>query len=102
MEALKAKGVDEVICVAVIDFFAMKAWDESLGASKGGITMLADGMSEFTTAIGMNFSAPAVGFMERSKRYAMLIEDGIVTQLNIEAPGPECNISAAETMLDAM
>ncbi|MGH1423359.1 MAG: peroxiredoxin [Pseudooceanicola sp.] len=101
-EKLAEKGVDEVICVAVNDCFAMKAWDETLGASKGGITMLADGMSEFTTAIGMNFSAPAVGFMERSKRYAMLIEDGIVTQLNIEAPGPECNISAAETMLDAM
>ncbi len=67
-EKLAEKGVDEVICVAVNDCFAMKAWDDTLGASKGGITMLADGMSEFTTAIGMNFSAPAVGFMERTKR----------------------------------
>lgn len=101
-EALSAKGVDEVICVSVNDYFAMKAWDKELGASDGGITMLADGMAEFTKAIGMEFSAPPVGFVDRSKRYTMLVEDGVVRELNLEESPGACSISAAETLLDAM
>ncbi|OWU86345.1 thiol peroxidase [Oceanicola sp. 22II-s10i] len=101
-EALAAKGVDEVICVSVNDFFAMKAWDGQIGASAGGITMLADGMAEFTKAIGMDFTAPPVGFIDRSKRYTMLVEDGVVTALNLEESPGQCSISAAETLLDQM
>ncbi len=101
-DKLSEKGVDEVICISVNDYFAMKAWDESLGASKGGITMLADGMAEFTKAIGMDFTAPPVGFVDRSKRYTMLVEDGVVTQLNEEDSPGECSISAAETLLEKM
>ena len=100
MDKLKDKGVDEVICVSANDFFVMTAWDESTGAGKGGITMLADGTSEFTKAIGMDFTAPPVGFVDRSKRYTMVVEDGIVTVLNAEDSPGECSISAAETLLD--
>lgn len=98
----KAKGVDEIICVSVNDPFVMQAWGESTRAIETGITMLADAESKFTTAIGMNFSAPPVGFVERSKRYSMLVEDGVVTILNEELSPGQCEISAGETLLEAM
>lgn len=98
----KAKGVDEIICVAVNDPFVMKAWGESTQAIEAGITMLADAESAFTTAIGMNFTAPPVGFVNRSKRYAMLVDNGVVTILNAETNPGECEISAGETLLSAM
>ena len=96
------KGVDEIICVSVNDPFVMKAWGDSTSANEIGITMLADAESEFTTAIGMNFTAPPVGFVNRSKRYSMLVENGEVMILNAEANPGECDISAGETLLDAM
>lgn len=98
----KAKGVDEIICVSVNDPFVMQAWGENTHATNAGITMLADAESEFTTAIGMNFSAPPVGFVNRSKRYSMLVENGVVKILNAEANPGECEISAGETLLEAM
>jgi len=98
----KAKGVDEIICVAVNDPFVMQAWGESTRAAESGITMLADAESAFTTAIGMNFSAPPVGFVDRSKRYSMLVDNGVVTILNEELSPGECEISAGETLLAAM
>lgn len=101
-EALNAKGVDEIICLSVNDPFVMKAWGEETGAIAAGITMLGDAESEFTTAIGMNFSAGPVGFVNRSKRYAMLVEDGVVTQFNPEASPGICETSAGETLLDQM
>jgi len=101
-DKLAERGVDEVICVSVNDYFVMKAWDEETGASKGGITFLADGTAEFTKAIGMNFTAPPVGFVDRSRRYAMLVEDGKVTLLNVEESPGQCELSAAETLLDRM
>jgi peroxiredoxin len=96
------KGVDEIICVSVNDPFVMKAWGESTQATEAGITMLADAESEFTQAIGMAFSAAPVGFVNRSKRYSMLVENGVVKILNAEASPGECEISAGETLLDAM
>ena len=97
-----AKGVDEIICVSVNDPFVMKAWGEATGAIDAGITMLADAEASFTKAIGMDFSAPPVGFVNRSKRYAMLVKDGTVAILN-EEPGPgQCDISGGESLLDAM
>jgi peroxiredoxin len=101
-EAFKAKGVDEIICLSVNDPFVMKAWGDDTGASAAGITMLGDAESEFTKAIGMNFSAGPVGFVERSKRYSMLVENGIVTILNAEESPGQCEISAGETLLEAM
>lgn len=101
-EQFDAKGVDEIICVSVNDPFVMAAWGEATGAAAAGITMLADAQSDFTTAIGMNFDAPPAGLMARSKRYAMLVENGTVTQLNTEASPGECEISAGEGLLDTM
>ncbi len=94
-----AKGVDEIICVAVNDAFVMKAWGESTGATAAGITLLGDPSADFTKAIGMNFTAPPVGFYDRSKRYSMLVEDGVVTILNEEEGPGMCEISAGETLL---
>lgn len=99
-EAFKAKGVDEIICVAVNDPFVMKAWGDDTGAAAAGITFLGDSESTFTKAIGMNFSAGPVGFVDRSKRYAMLVDNGVVTVLNAESSPGECEISAGETLLD--
>lgn len=101
-EAFKAKGVDEIICLSVNDPFVMKAWGEDTGAAAAGITMLGDAESEFTKAIGMNFSAAPVGFVERSKRYSMLVENGVVTILSAEESPGQCEISAGETLLEAM
>ena len=94
-----AKGVDEVICVAVNDAFVMKAWGESTDATAGGITLLADVDSAFTKAIGMEFTAAAVGFFDRSKRYALYAEDGVVKVLNHGQETSACEISGGEALL---
>lgn len=99
---LRAKGVDEVICVAVNDAFVLDAWGRDTGASQAGITMLGDPAAEFTEAIGMRFDAPPAGLIARSKRYSMLVVDGVVKVLNVEDSPGECSISAGETMLDAL
>ncbi|MEN8893065.1 peroxiredoxin [Planktotalea arctica] len=97
-----AKGVDEIICVSVNDPFVMKAWGEATGATAAGITMLSDAESAFTKAIGMDFDAPPAGLIARSKRYAMLVEDGVVTQLNEEENPGACEVSAGEGLLETM
>ena len=99
---LEAKGVDEVICVSVNDPFVMDAWGDASGASEAGITMLADPLSEFTRDIGMQFDPPPVGLMGRSKRYAMVVEDGKVTLLNVEDDPGACDVSAGEAILEAL
>ena len=96
------KGVDEIVCIAVNDPFVMKAWGEATGAEEAGIAMLADPESAFTKAIGMDFTAPPVGLIARSKRYAMLVDDGTVTILNVEGSPGECEVSAGETLLAQM
>ena len=98
-DKLAAKGVDEVICVAVNDAFVMNAWGESTGATAGGITLLADVDSAFTKAIGMEFTAAAVGFFDRSKRYALYAEDGVVKVLNHGQETSACEISGGEALL---
>ena len=95
----EAKGVDEIICISVNDPFVMQSWGEATGATKAGITMLGDPDSSFTRAIGMDFDAPPAGLMGRSKRYAMLVEDGTVTQLNQEENPGACEVSAGEALL---
>jgi len=102
IEAMKAKGVDDVICLSVNDPFVMDAWSKDTGAGDAGILMLGDAAAEFTKAIGMDFDAPPVGFVSRSKRYSMLVDDGVVTILNAEASPGECEISAGETLLAAL
>ncbi len=96
------RGVDEIICISVNDPFVMKSWGEATGATEAGITMLADAEASFTKAIGMEFSAPPVGLIDRSKRYAMLVEDGTVTLLHAEESPGACEISAGEGLLAAM
>lgn len=98
-DAFAAKGVAEIICVSVNDPFVMKAWGEASGAQDAGITMLADPAAEFTRAVGMDFDAPPVGLLSRSRRYAMLVDDGTVTALNVEEGPGMCEVSAGEALL---
>jgi len=98
--AFADKGVEEIICVSVNDPFVMQQWGADTGATEAGISMLADAESAFTKAIGMDFDAPPAGLVGRSKRYAMLVEDGKVTQLNPEESPGTCEISAGETLLE--
>ncbi|MEC9369063.1 MAG: peroxiredoxin [Pseudomonadota bacterium] len=101
MDALKSKGVDEVVCIAVNDHFVLNAWAKDTGA-KDKIRFLADSGAEFTKAIGMEFDASAGGLGTRSRRYAMLVKDGVVKALNIEdAPG-KAEISSAENLLKSL
>ncbi|PQO24279.1 peroxiredoxin [Rhodobacteraceae bacterium WD3A24] len=97
-----AKGVDEIICVSVNDPFVMKAWDEATGAADAGITMLADAQGSFTKALGLDFDAPPAGLIGRSQRYAMLVEDGTVSVLQVEESPGTCEASAGEGLLAAM
>jgi peroxiredoxin len=101
-EALGEKGVEEVICFAVIDPFAMKAWSEATGAEEGGITMLADSSGALTRALGLDFDAPVVGFYGRTLRHSMLVEDGVVRILNFEKTHGVCDLTAGETLLEAI
>lgn len=98
----EAKGVDEIICVSVNDPFVMQAWGDATGAAEAGITMLADTQSELTKNLGVEFSAPPIGFFDRSQRYAMLVEDGTVSLMHLEENPGLCEVSAGEGLLAAM
>lgn len=93
----KAKGVDTIACLSVNDAFVMKAWGESQSAL-GDILMLGDGNGDFTKAVGLEMDASKFGMGVRSQRYSMIVEDGVVKELNVEAPG-EFKVSAADYML---
>lgn len=97
-----AKGVDDILCISVNDPFVMQAWGEATGASQAGIAMLADADSSLTKAIGMDFDARPAGLIARSKRYAMLVEDGVVTVFHPEANSGTCEISGGEALLEAI
>ena len=97
-----AKGVDEIICVTVNDPFVTDAWGEITGATAAGITMLGDSDSSFTKAMGMEFTNNDAGLIERTKRYAMLVEDGTISVLNEEENPGLCDVSAGEGLLDSM
>ncbi len=101
-DQLRTKGVDQIICISVNDIFVMKAWADATGATEAGIHCLADGDSAFTVAIGMDYSVPETGMMSRSKRYAMIVEDGTITALNVEEARGVCDISGGETILDLL
>ncbi|UTV26450.1 peroxiredoxin [Photobacterium atrarenae] len=97
-DKLKAKGVDLIACVAVNDAFVMKAWGDDQNASE--IMMLADGDGSFTKALGLEMDTAGFGGL-RSQRYAMIIDNGVVTQLNVEEP-QSFEVSNAETILDSL
>ena len=94
---LKAKGVDTIACMAVNDVFVMKAWGEHAKAT-GKVEMLADGNGEYARALGLELDASKFGMGQRSKRFSVIVDDGVVKALNIEPPG-EFGVSSAEAAL---
>jgi peroxiredoxin len=94
---LRAKGLDTIACVSVNDVFVMNAWgkDQQVGDD---VLMLADGNGAFAKAVGLEMDGTGFGMGSRSKRYSMIVENGVVKQLNVEAPG-EFKVSAADYML---
>lgn len=98
ISAFKDKGVEEVICISVNDPFVLQAWGEATGATAAGITLLGDADGSFTKSIGMDFTAPPIGLIGRSNRYAALVEDGVITALSVDEPGV-CDISTGEKFL---
>jgi peroxiredoxin len=99
-EALKAKGVDEIWCISVNDPFVMGAWGRDQKAT-GIVRMMADGNAAFTKALGLDADFSKAGMGTRSKRYSMLVDDGVVKQLNLEALG-KFEVSNAETLLSQL
>jgi peroxiredoxin len=96
---LKGKGVDEIACISVNDPFVMRAWGDRDGS--GDITMLADGNGAFADAVGLTMDGSKFGMGKRSQRYSMIVNDGVVEQINVEAPG-EYRASSAEHMLEQL
>jgi peroxiredoxin len=94
---LLAKGVDRIACISVNDAWVMDAWGRSQGAGDK-ITMLADGNGDFTKAMGLEFDGGGIGLGARSQRYSAIIEDGVVTELNVE-PKPGVDVSSCENLL---
>ena len=94
---LKAKGVDEIACTAVNDVFVMGAWAKSSGGD-GKVTMLADGNGDFVKALGLEMDGSKYGMGPRGQRFSMIVDDGVVRQLNVEAP-VENRVSTADYML---
>ena len=99
-DAIKAKGVDEIACVSVNDAFVMDAWGADQGAA-GKVTMLADGSAKLAKALGLDMDLTERGMGPRSQRYAMVVDDGTVTLLNVEESG-QFEASKAETVLAAL
>jgi peroxiredoxin len=96
---LQAKGVDRIACISVNDPFVMSAWNGRDGSAD--IEMIADGNGEFTDALGLSMDGSRFGMGKRSQRYSMLVDDGVVTQLNVEGPG-EYRVSSAEHLLEQL
>lgn len=100
-EALKAKGVDTVACVSVNDAFVLDAWGKS-GNPEGKVLLLSDGNATFTKALGLDFDGSGFGLGTRSKRYAMLVDNGVVKILNIEESPGMMEVSGADQILAAL
>lgn len=99
-DAIKAKGVDVIACMAVNDAFVMDAWGKSAGAGDK-VLMLADGNGEYAAALGLELDGSGFGLGTRGQRFAMVVEDGKITQLHVEAP-MEFKVSAAENILASL
>jgi peroxiredoxin len=98
-DAILGKGVDEIACMSVNDVFVMNAWGKSANAD--AISMVADGNGDFARALGLELDASGFGMGERSQRFALVAENGVVTQLFVEAPG-EFRVSSAEHVLSEL
>ncbi|HNS86685.1 MAG TPA: peroxiredoxin [Parvularculaceae bacterium] len=99
-EQLRAKGVDKIVCMSVNDAFVMKAWAEAQSAI-GKVEMLADGNGDFARALGLTFDGKGFGMGERSQRFAAVLENGVIKQLFVEAPGA-FEVSSADYMLSKL
>ena len=100
IEELRSKGVDEVACTAVNDAFVLQAWSQQAGA-EGKVTMLADGNGDFAEALGLAADFAKFGMGKRGQRWSMIVEDGVVRDLNIEEPGA-FNVSSADYLLERL
>lgn len=98
-DEIKAKGVDSIVCVAVNDAFVMDAWAADRNAEE--LVMAGDGNGDFTAALGLEMDGRGFGLGTRSERYAMIVDDGVVTKLAVEAPGA-FEVSKAEAILEAL
>ncbi len=99
--AFRSKGVDTIACVSVNDVHVMHAWEQASGAS-GIVTFLADGNGTFTGAVGMDIDLQAAGMGVRSRRYAMVVDDGVVRVLNIDEAPSQANVASADRLLRAL
>jgi len=100
-EDLKAEGVAEIACLSVNDPFVLEAWGQSSGATEAGISMLGDADASFTKALGMEFSVPSRGLIDRSNRYALLLEDGVIKVSQVDEAGV-CEMSTGEALLETL
>jgi peroxiredoxin len=98
-DAIKGKGVDSIVCMSVNDAFVMGAWGDGANAEK--LTMVGDGNGDFTKALGLEMDGSGFGLGTRSQRYAMIVDDGTLTKLSVEAPG-QFEVSKAEAILEAL
>jgi peroxiredoxin len=98
-DAIKAKGVDSIVCMAVNDAFVMDSWGKDHNAEQ--LVMVGDGNGEFTKALGLEMDGSGFGLGTRSQRFAMVVEDGVVTKLAVEEPG-KFEVSKAESILEAL
>jgi len=98
-DAIKAKGVDSIVCLSVNDAFVMDAWGKDKNAEN--LLMVADGNGQFTQAVGLEMDGTGFGLGKRSQRYAMIVENGVVKKLAVEAPG-KFEVSKAEAILAAL
>lgn len=101
-DEIRKAGIDEIYCISVNDVFVLAAWSEQSGAGDAGISILADADASFTKAMGMDFSAPPVGLIDRSKRYALIARDGVIKGFEAESDPGQCTISAAANLLELL
>lgn len=99
-DAIRAKGVDAILCLSVNDAFVMGAWAAATGAGEA-VTLLADGNADFTKALGLDFDASGFGMGVRCQRFALVAKDGVVTHLAVEEPGA-FSVSGADAVLAAL
>lgn len=100
-EEIKAAGIEAIVVTSVNDVFVLKAWSQSAGAD-GKVEMISDGNADFAKALGLHFDGSGFGLGTRSQRYAMVVDDGVVTSLNVEDAPSKADVSGAENLLRSL